>query len=88
MACVAWHKCENPEAFPPFPRWEEIFTVDTGELGIAASANMEGEADEVTRSISVYGRVEVSDVAPETKEPSCNSGLIPKFFKLFANSLP
>ena len=49
-AWVACDKCDNPEGFPPFLALEGVLATDTGELGIAASADMVGEiVDGATR---------------------------------------
>ena len=51
-ACVACDKCENPEAFPPFPFWGGVLTTNIGELGIIVGEDMDGEIDnDVTKSI-------------------------------------
>ena len=58
-----------------------------GELGIIAGANMVGEiADDVTKSIIVYGWVDISDGTFAAKEPRCTLGSIPNFCKLFIDS--
>ena len=38
VAWVAWIKCENPGALPPFLAWEGVLATEAGDLGI-----MEGE---------------------------------------------
>ena len=83
MAC---NKCENPEVFPPFPGLEGVLAMDIGELGMTIGAYMDAIADDATRSINEYVRVEVSYVAPVADEPRCISRSIPNFFNLFTNS--
>ena len=43
--------------------------MDIGEFEMIAGADMDSVDDEVTRSISVYGQVELSDVASAANNP-------------------
>ena len=53
---MAYDKCENLEAFPPFPELEDVLAMDTGEPEITTSADTVGETvDDVTKSITIYG---------------------------------
>ena len=73
VAVVAWVKCENPGALPPFPAWERVLATDIGDLGIMAGPNIMGdEVDDVTRSITEYERVALSDFAFGIADPKCN----------------
>ena len=56
------------------------------ELGMVVGVDMDGVADDFTKSITEYGQVEVSDVTLATDEPRCTLGSIPNFFKRFVHS--
>ena len=87
MACDRY---ENPKGLPPFPALEGVLATHTGEPGIIVGVDMIGEiVDDVTRSMTDFERVALSDVALVPGDPKCNlckSGLIPKVFRSFANS--
>ena len=66
-------KCENLRALPPFPVCEEIFTTESGDLGIMVGPAIIGdEVDDVTGSITEYERVGLSDSVLVIANRKCN----------------
>ena len=50
---VAWVRCKNPGALPPFPTWEEVLAIETGDSRITDSGVFpDGWVQSVTKSIT------------------------------------
>ena len=50
---VAWVRCKNPGALPPFPTWEGVLATETGDPRmIDGGVFTDGCVDSVTKSIT------------------------------------
>ena len=87
---MAWVRCENPGALPPFPRWEEVLATKIGDPRMMAGLDIMGDKiDDVTRSKIEYKGAPLSDVSLLIDDPKCNCckfGLMPKLLRPLANS--